>query len=137
MKCLTLSPVLAAFAAMALAAAPALAQTSSGDSNSKRDCAIGYVTGVAGSAQSVRDYLATPDRDRIRYLKDNEIQCKIADDDSHASGCTGVTLLKNEKVSVYDDSDPATTAIVVRVELDRGTYPVIIVAPKDEVKCDE
>ncbi|WP_028204423.1 hypothetical protein [Paraburkholderia nodosa] len=137
MKCLTLSPVLAAFAAMALAATPVLAQTSSGDSNSKRDCAIGYVTGVAGSAPSVRDYLATPERDRIRYLKDNEIQCKIADDDSHASGCTGVTLLKNEKVSVYDDSDPATTAIVVRVELDRGTYPVIIVAPKNEVKCDE
>ena len=117
MKCLTLSPVLAAFAAMALAAAPAVAQTSSGDS--KRDCAIGYVTGVAGSAQSVRDYLATPERDRIRYLKDNDIQCKIADDDSHASGCTGVTLLKNEKVSVYDDSDPATTAIVVRVHNNR------------------
>lgn len=134
MKCPTLSCVLTA---LALAATPALAQTSSADSNSKRDCAIGYVTGVAGSAPSVRDYLATPERDRIRYLKDNEIQCKIADDDSHASGCTGVTLLKNEKVSVYDDSDPATTAIVVRVELDRGTYPVIIVAPKNEVKCDE
>ncbi|MEM5315369.1 hypothetical protein [Paraburkholderia sp. JHI869] len=137
MKCLTLSSVLAVIAAAALAATPALAQTSSGDSNAKRDCAIGYVTGVAGSAQSVRDYLATPDRDRIRYLKENEIQCKIADDDSHASGCTGVTLLKNEKVSVYDDSDPATTAIVVRIELDRGIYPVIIVAPKTEVKCDE
>ena len=92
---------------------------------------------MAGSVQSVRDYLATPDRDRIRYIKDNEIQCKVADDDSHASGCTGVTLLKDEKVSVYDDSDPTTTSIVVRVELDRGTYPVIIVAPKNEVKCDE
>lgn len=137
MKCLTLSCVSAVFAAYALAATPALAQTASAASNAKRDCAIGYVTGVAGSAQSVRDYLATPDRDRIRYLKDNEIQCKVADDDSHASGCTGVTLLKNEKVSVYDDSDPATTAIVVRVELDRGTYPVIIVAPSNEVKCDE
>ena len=134
MKCLTVSSV---FASIALAAAPAIAQLPSGDSNAKRVCAIGYVTGVAGSAQSVRDYLATPDRDKIRYLKENDIQCKVADDDSHASGCTGVTLLKNEKVSVYDDSDPATTAIVVRVELDRGTYPVIIVAPKNEVKCDE
>ena len=134
MKRVILSSV---FAAIALAAVPAGAQSSSGDSNAKRDCAIGYVTGVAGSAQSVRDYLATPDRDKIRYLKENDIQCKVADDDSHASGCTGVTLLKNEKVSVYDDSDPATTAIVVRVELDRGTYPVIIVAPKNEVKCDE
>ncbi|WP_028214382.1 hypothetical protein [Paraburkholderia mimosarum] len=134
MKCLTVSSV---FASIALAAVPATAQPSSGDSNAKRDCAIGYVTGVAGSAQSVRDYLATPDRDKIRYLKENDIQCKVADDDSHASGCTGVTLLKNEKVSVYDDSDPATTAIVVRVELDRGTYPVIIVAPRNEVKCDE
>ena len=134
MKCLIVSSV---FASIALAAVPAIAQPSSGDSNAKRDCAIGYVTGVAGSAQSVRDYLATPDRDKIRYLKENDIQCKVADDDSHASGCTGVTLLKNEKVSVYDDSDPATIAIVVRVELDRGTYPVIIVAPKNEVKCDE
>jgi hypothetical protein len=134
MKCVILSSV---FAVIALAATPAIAQTSSGDSNAKRDCAIGYVTGVAGSVQSVRDYLATPDRDRIRYIKDNEIQCKVADDDSHASGCTGVTLLKDEKVSVYDDSDPTTTSIVVRVELDRGTYPVIIVAPKNEVKCDE
>ncbi|MEM5330488.1 hypothetical protein VSR34_28345 [Paraburkholderia sp. JHI2823] len=134
MKRVILSSV---FAFTALSAVPATAQPSSGDSNAKRDCAIGYVTGVAGSAQSVRDYLATPDRDKIRYLKENDIQCKVADDDSHASGCTGVTLLKNEKVSVYDDSDPATTAIVVRVELDRGTYPVIIVAPKNEVKCDE
>src|SRR6516164_9101028 len=100
MKCVILSSV---FAVIALAATPAIAQTSSGDSNAKRDCAIGYVTGVAGSVQSVRDYLATPDRDRIRYIKDNEIQCKVADDDSHASGCTGVTLLKDEKVSVYDD----------------------------------
>jgi len=134
MKRVILSSV---FAFTALSAVPATAQPSSGDSNAKRDCAIGYVTGVAGSAQSVRDYLATPDRDKIRYLKENDIQCKVADDDSHASGCTGVTLLKNEKVSVYDDSDPATIAIVVRVELDRGTYPVIIVAPKNEVKCDE
>ncbi|SDB92228.1 hypothetical protein [Paraburkholderia lycopersici] len=135
MKCVILSSV---FAVTALAAATtAMAQTSAGDSNSKRDCAIGYVTGVAGSPSSVREYLATPERDRIRYLKDNEIQCKIADDDSHASGCTGVTLLKDEKVSVYDDSDAATTSIVVRVELDRGTYPVIIVAPKNEVTCDQ
>ncbi|CAG9254022.1 hypothetical protein PUN4_2060004 [Paraburkholderia unamae] len=27
--------------------------------------------------------------------------------------------------------------MVVRVELDRGTYPVIIVAPKKEVSCDD
>jgi hypothetical protein len=134
MKCVFISSL---FAVMTLAATPAIAQTSADSSSAKRDCAIGYVTGVAGSPHSVREYLATPSMDRIRYLKDNEIQCKIADDDSHASNCTGVTLLKNEKVSVYDDSDATTTAIVVRVELDRGTYPVIIVAPKNEVTCEQ
>jgi hypothetical protein len=134
MKCAIISSL---FTVISLAATPAIAQTSAADSNAKHDCAIGYVTGVAGSVHSVREYLATPARDQIRYLKDNEIQCKIADDDSHASNCTGVTLLKNEKVSVYDDSDAATTAIVVRVELDRGTYPVIIVAPKGEVTCEQ
>jgi hypothetical protein len=122
--------------AVVLPAASAIAQTSGGSSSAQRECAIGYVTGVAGSPQGVREYMATPDRDKIRYLKDNDIQCKIADDDSHASNCTGVTLLKNEKVSVYDDSDPTTTAVVVRIDLDRGTYPVIIVAPKNEVTCD-
>lgn len=125
------------FAAIALLPVATIAQTSAGDSNARRECAIGYVTGVAGSMASVREYLATPERDRYRYLTDNDIQCKVADDDSHASNCVGVTLLKNEKVSVYDDSDPTLTTVVVRVELDRGTYPVIIVAPKSEVTCDQ
>lgn len=137
MKRASLSVLSPLFAIAALAAMPAIAQASSADPGAQRDCAVGYVTGIAGSPQSVRDYLATPERDRIRYIKDNEIQCKVADDGSHASNCVGVTLLKNEKVSVYDDSDATTTAVVVRVELDRGTYPVIIVAPKKEVSCDD
>ncbi|HTR09169.1 MAG TPA: hypothetical protein VMJ11_21450 [Paraburkholderia sp.] len=134
MKRVIISPL---FAAIALVPTLAIAQTSAGDSNAQRECAIGYVTGIAGSMQSVREYLATPERDRYRYLSENEIQCKISDDGNHASNCTGVTLLKDEKVSVYDDSDPTTTTVVVRVELDRGTYPVIIVAPKSEVTCDQ
>jgi hypothetical protein len=124
-------------AVSALSTTAAIGQTTAADSNTKHDCAIGYVTGVAGSLHSVREYLATPSRDQIRYLKDNDIQCKISDDGNHASNCMGVTLLKNEKVSVYDDSDPTMTTVVVRVELDRGTYPVIIVAPKNEVSCDD
>jgi len=38
---------------------------------------------------------------------------------------------------VYDDIDSATMAVVARVELDRGTYPVIIVVPKQDVQCEE
>ena len=83
---------------------------------------MGYVTGVGGSAQSVREYLATPDRDKYRYLADNPIQCQVSDE-GRASGCTGITNLRHEKVSVYDDSDSATMAVVARVELDQGDIP--------------
>jgi hypothetical protein len=38
---------------------------------------------------------------------------------------------------VYDDIDSATMAVVARVELDRGTYAVIIVVPRQDVQCEE
>lgn len=113
------------------------AQTAGGGDTPERQCAKGYVTGVGGSAQSIREYLATPDRDKFRYIADNPIQCQVSDDD-RASNCTGITTLRNEEISVYDDSDSATMAVVTRVELDHGkTYPVIIVVPRKDVKCDE
>ncbi len=123
-------------ALIAAASTAAIAQTSGGSDTPKLECAIGYVTGIGGSAQSFREYLATPDRDRYRYLADNPIQCKVSDE-GRASGCTGVTSLRHEKVSVYDDVDSETMAVVARVELEHGTYPVIIVVRKQDVKCEE
>lgn len=123
-------------ALIATASAAAIAQTAGGSDTPKMQCAIGYVTGIGGAAQSFREYLATPDRDRYRYLADNPIQCKVSDE-GRASGCTGVTNLRNEKVSVYDDVDNETMAVVARVELDHGTYPVIIVVRRQDVRCEE
>ncbi|CAE6883235.1 hypothetical protein PQQ87_01455 [Paraburkholderia nemoris] len=123
-------------AVIATASTIATAQTSGGSDAPKLQCAIGYVTGVGGSAQSFREYLATPDRDKYRFVADNPIQCKVSDE-GRASGCTGVTNLRNEKVSVYDDVDNATIAVVARVELEHGTYPVIIVVRRQDVKCEE
>ncbi|CAE6733105.1 hypothetical protein R69658_01906 [Paraburkholderia aspalathi] len=123
-------------AVIATASTIATAQTSGGSDTPKLQCAIGYVTGVGGSAQSFREYLATPDRDKYRYVADNPIQCKISDE-GRASACTGVTNLRNEKVSVYDDVDDTTMAVVARVELEHGTYPVIIVVRRQDVKCEE
>ncbi|WP_144139686.1 hypothetical protein [Paraburkholderia sp. BCC1884] len=131
---LLLASTLAAL--LAAASSAATAQTAGGDAP-KLQCAIGYVTGVGGSTQSVREYLATPDRDKYRYVADNPFQCKISDD-GRASGCTGVTNLSREEVSVYDDIDNAMMAVVARVELDHGTkYPVIIAVPRTAVKCEE
>lgn len=113
----------------------ALAQTSSGTDTPKLQCAIGYVTGVGGAAQSFREYLSTPERDRYRYIADNPINCKISDE-GRASGCTGVTNLRNEEVSVYDDVDDTTMAVVARVELEHGTYPVIIQVRRQDVRCE-
>ena len=123
-------------AVIATASMAATAETSGGSDAPKEPCAIGYVTGVGGSAQSIREYLATPDRDKYRYLTDNPIQCRVSDE-GRTSGCIGVTNLSHEKVSVYDDVDSTTMAVVARVELDRGTYPVIIVVPKQDVQCEE
>jgi hypothetical protein len=123
-------------AVIAAAGTAAKAETSGGSDIPKQQCAIGYVTGVGGSAQSVREYLATPDKDKYRYLRDNPIQCQVSDE-GRASACTGITSLRHEKISVYDDIDSATMAVVARVELDRGTYPVIIVVPKQDVQCEE
>ncbi|MFL9892883.1 MULTISPECIES: hypothetical protein [Paraburkholderia] len=130
--------LLASTLAVVIAAASATtnAETPAGSETPKLECAIGYVTGIGGAAQSFREYLATPDRDRYRFLADNPIQCKVSDE-GRASGCTGITSLRNEKVSVYDDIDSTTMAVVARVELDRGTYPVIIVVQKKDVKCEE
>jgi hypothetical protein len=122
--------------AIVAASTAAKAETSGGSNTPEPQCAIGYVTGVGGSAQSVREYLATLDRDKYRYLADNPIQCKVSDE-GRASACTGLTYLRHERVSVYDDTDPATTAVVARVELDQGTYPVIIAVPKQVLTCEE
>jgi hypothetical protein len=115
----------------AIVASPAAIAQTSGE-----PCSSGYVTGVGGSIQSVREYMALPDRDKYRYINDNPIQCKTSDD-GRASGCTGITTLSNEKVSVYDDSDSTTTAVTARVELDRETYAVIIAVPKTDLRCKE
>jgi hypothetical protein len=123
-------------AVIAATSTAAKAETSDDSNTPKQQCAIGYVTGVGGSAQSVREYLATPDRDKYRYLADNPIQCQVSDE-GRASGCTGITSLRHEKISVYDDIDSATMAVVARVELDRGTYAVIIAVPKQDVQCEE
>ena len=123
-------------AVIATASTAATAETSGGSDAPKQQCAMGYVTGVGGSAQSVHEYLSTPDRDKYRYLADNPIQCQISDE-GRASACTGITSLRHERVSVYDDTDSATMAVVARVELDRGTYAVIIVVPKQDVQCEE
>ncbi|MFM0500800.1 hypothetical protein [Paraburkholderia caffeinilytica] len=123
-------------AVMAATSTAATAQTSGGSDTPRQQCAIGYVTGIGGAAQSFREYLATPDRDRYRYLADNPIQCKVSDE-GRASGCTGVTSLRHEKVSVYDDIDNETMAVVARVELEHGTYPVIIVVRRQDVHCEE
>jgi hypothetical protein len=123
-------------AVIAAASTAATAQTSGSSNTPTLQCAIGYVTGIGGSAQSFREYLATPDRDRYRYLADNPIQCKVSDE-GRASACTGVTSLRHEKVSVYDDIDSTTMAVVARVELEHGTYPVIIVVRRQDVKCEE
>jgi len=130
--------LLASTLALVIAAASTTtnAQTSPGGDAPKQECAIGYVTGIGGAAQSFREYLATPDRDKFRYLADNPIQCKVSDE-GRASGCTGITSLRHEEVSVYDDIDSTTMAVVARVELDRGTYPVIIVVQKRDVQCKE
>jgi hypothetical protein len=123
-------------ALMAVASMAAKAQASGSAGTPRQQCDMGYVTGVGGSAQSVREYLAAPDRDRYRYLADHPLQCQISDE-GRASGCTGITNLQHEQVSVYDDSDSTTTAVVAKVELDQGTYPVIIVVPKQDVQCEQ
>jgi hypothetical protein len=123
-------------AVIATAGTAATAETSGSSDTPKQECAMGYVTGVGGSAQSVREYLATPDRDRYRYLADHPIQCQISDE-GRASACTGITTLQHEKISVYDDTDNTTMAVVTRVELDRGTYTAIIVVPRQDVQCGE
>ena len=136
MKYLLASTLAMSVAAIAAMTGTATAGTTAAGDSATMQCAIGYVTGVGGSAQSLRDYLATPDRDKFRYLKDNEIHCRISDE-GRATACTGVTNLSNEKVSVYDDIDSATMAVVARVELDEGTYPVIIAVQRKDVRCQE
>lgn len=131
------APTLAAAIAIALAGTAANAQAAGGADAARQSCAIGYVTGVGGSEQSIREYLSTPERDRYRYVADNPIQCRVSDE-GRASNCTGITNLRHEKVSVYDDSDSTTTTVVARIELDHGeTYPVIVAVPKQDLQCGE
>jgi hypothetical protein len=122
-------------AAIALPGSPVNAQTSAAGAKPAQPCAIGNVTGVGGSPQSVHDYLASPERDRYRFLNENQIQCQVSDE-GRASGCTGITSLRHERVSVYDDSDPVTTTVIAHVELDHGTYPAMIVVPKSDLQCE-
>jgi hypothetical protein len=123
-------------AAALCASVAANAQTSANGDTPKLQCAIGQVTGVGGSEQSVREYLATPDRDRYRYLADNPIQCRISDE-GRATACTGITTLRRERVSVYDDIDSTMMTVVARVELDHGTYTALIAVPRQDVQCQE
>jgi hypothetical protein len=131
--------LLASILAVVIAAlgTAAKAETSGGSDAPKEQCDIGYVTGIGGSAQSFREYLALPNRDKYRYFADNPIKCQVSDEEGRASACVGLTSLQHERVSVYDDTDSTTMTVVARVELDQGTYPVIIVVQKKDVKCDE
>ena len=131
MKPFLVSSLVAVLAAVSTHAA---ADTASG-SDAQASCAIAYVTGVGGSPRGLSEYLASPSP--YNYLKDNELQCKVGDD-GRTSNCTGVTYLRNEQVSVYDDSDPATLTVVARVELDHGQkYPVIIVVQRKDARCKQ
>ena len=123
-------------ASLAAVITAANAQTPVINDTSKQECAIGYVTGVGGSEQSFREYQAAPDSDKYRYIADHPIQCKVSDE-GRTSDCIGVTSLSHEKVSVYDEIDSTTMAVVARVELDHGTYPVIIDVAKKNVQCEE
>ncbi|MFX1763430.1 hypothetical protein PWP93_12640 [Paraburkholderia sp. A1RI-2L] len=120
--------------AIAAASAFAVAGTSTTSDVPKESCAIGYVTGVGGSPQSFREYQSSDNK--YRYLADNPIQCQVSEE-GRTSGCVGVVSLRNERVSVYDDGGDTTMSVVTRVELERGTYPVIIVVRKQDVRCEE
>ncbi|CAB3781036.1 hypothetical protein LMG28688_01170 [Paraburkholderia caffeinitolerans] len=120
--------------AIAVTSAFAVAGTSTTSDAPKESCAIGYVTGIGGSAQSFREYQSSDNK--YRYLADNPIQCQVSEE-GRTSGCVGVVSLRNERVSVYDDSGDTTMSVVTRVELERGTYPVIIVVRKQDVRCEE
>lgn len=120
--------------AISATSAFAVAGTSTSSDAAKESCAIGYVTGVGGSAQSLREYQSSDSK--YRYLADNPIHCQVSDE-GRTSGCVGVVSLRNERVSVYDDSGDTTVSVVTRVELEHGTYPVIIVVRKQDVRCEE
>jgi hypothetical protein len=113
---------------------PAIAQTASSSATPSEQCAIGYVSGIGGAPRSLREYEASDSK--YRYLSENPLQCKISDE-GRTSDCVGVVSLRNERVSVYDDSGDTLMSVVARVELDQGTYPVIIVVRKQDVKCEE
>ena len=133
MKCLFVS----AFAALVATASPlAHAQSASDASAPQQGCSIGEVSGVGGAAASMREYLALPMRDRYSYFTDHQIDCRVGDDGG-ATDCSGLVNLNRDKVSVYDDSDPVTTTVVARVELEHGTHPAIIVVRKQDMTCDD
>ena len=112
------------------------ASTTAMADTSALQCDIGYVSGVGGSVPSLREYLATPRLDQYRFLKDNDIHCQVSDE-GRASACTGVTSLSHEKVSIYENIDSTLVSVVARVELEHGTYPVIIAVPKKDVQCEQ
>lgn len=136
MKYGTLKNIVASLLSAAIASTSvlAIAGTTTDSDTSKDSCAIGYVTGVGGSAESFREYQSSDNK--YRYLADNPINCQVSLE-GRASNCVGVVSLRNERVSVYDDSGDTTMSVVTRVELDHGTYPVIIVVRKQDVRCEE
>lgn len=126
--------VSAFIAALATASVLVMAQTPAGSATPTQSCSIGRVSGVGGAARSFREYLASSNQ--YRYLSDHPLDCQVSDD-GRTSNCVGVVNLRNDRVSVYDDSGDATISVVARVELDRGTYPVIIVVRRQDVRCEE
>lgn len=122
-------------ALMATCSAMTQAQTPGGVTSADQ-CSTAYVTGVGGALASLREYQASPDRDHYRYLADHPIDCQVSDE-GKTSGCTGLATFRDDRVSVYDDIDSTTMAVVARVELDRGTYPAIIAVLKKDLRCDQ
>lgn len=96
-------------------------------------CVIVYVIGVGGLLCGLSEYFVS--LLFYNYLKDNDFQCKVGDDECMLN-CIGVIYLCNEQVSVYDDFDLVMLIVVVCVEFDYGQkYLVIIVVQCKNVCC--
>ncbi len=113
-----------------------LAHAQAASNAPQQSCSIGTASGVAGAASSMSEYLALPERDRYKYFSDHQIECDVTDD-GRAKKCVGLINLRNDKVSVYDDSDSVTTTVVAKIELEHGTFPAIIVVRKQDIKCED
>lgn len=135
MRAMKFFPALA-LAALSMTGATLAYAQAAGNAAQQSCSSIGTVSGVGGAASSMSEYLALPERDRYKYFSDHQIQCDVTDD-SRAKNCVGLTNLRNDKVSIYDDSDRVTTAVVAKIELEHGTFPAIIVVRKQDIKCED